>query len=337
MEISRRVLEQQADRIEAVLARHRAPGLVQSGVVTPRYVQFAVQPHPDARVSKITGLAEEIALALGCQRVRIARRDALIQVEVPRREPAPVRLLPLCERLPSTPPVAAVLGVEESGRPLLLRLNAPDVVHVLVAGATGSGKTALARTMLVSVALRYRPSDVQLVLIDPKGRGFAALVGLPHVREHVAGDSTAAAIQLTRLVDEMEARDRQGVSRPMLMVAVDELADLLQTGGKAAETALNRLAQRGREAGIHLVACTQKPSAALIGSAMKANFPVRLVGAAASRDEARYASGITDSGAEKLEGKGDFLLVVKGEAIRFQAAWVSEKVLAGLRDGTARR
>jgi S-DNA-T family DNA segregation ATPase FtsK/SpoIIIE len=104
-------------------------------------------------------------------------------------------------------------------------------------------------------------------------------------------------------------------------VAVDELADLLQTGGKEVEGLLTRLAQRGREAGIHLVACTQKPTAALIGGSMKANFPVRLVGAVASRDEARYATGLRESGAEKLEGKGDFLLVARGESVRFQAAW----------------
>jgi S-DNA-T family DNA segregation ATPase FtsK/SpoIIIE len=123
----------------------------------------------------------------------------------------------------------------------------------------------------------------------------------------------------------MERRDREQVNRPALVVAVDELADLLQSGGAAVEAMLTRLAQRGREAGIHLVACTQKPTAALIGGAMKANFPVRLVGAVASKDEARYATGVTDSGAEKLEGKGDFLLVAKGDALRFQAAWVGRE------------
>ncbi len=93
---------------------------------------------------------------------------------------------------------------------------------------------------------------------------------------------------------------------------------------------LTRLSQRGREAGIHLVACTQKPSTALIGGAMKANFPVRLVGAVTSRDEARMAAGVTESGAEKLEGKGDFLLVTKGEVIRFQAAWLSAADLTSI-------
>ena len=112
------------------------------------------------------------------------------------------------------------------------------------------------------------------------------------------------------------------------MVAVDELADLLQTGGNAAEALLTRLTQRGREAGIHILACTQKPTAALIGGAMKANFPVRLVGAVTNRDEARYATGIKESGAEKLAGKGDFLLIAKGEPIRFQAAWLAVEEMA---------
>jgi S-DNA-T family DNA segregation ATPase FtsK/SpoIIIE len=119
----------------------------------------------------------------------------------------------------------------------------------------------------------------------------------------------------------------------VLVVAIDELADLLQTGGREVEAILTRISQRGREAGIHLVACTQKPTSALIGSAIKANFPVRLVGAVASKDEARYASGVSDSGAEKLQGKGDFLLVCKGEMVRFQAAWLGPKELGQICDG----
>lgn len=326
MEITRAALERQADTIEAVLARYRTPGRVQGGVVTPRFVQFRLVPYAGVKVSKITGLAEELALALGCRQVRITRQGAVIHVEAPRPAPAPVRLLPLSRSL-APPPFTAVLGVEESGQPLLLRLVAPDVVHVLIAGTTGSGKTALARAMLASLALHNAPADLRLVLIDPKGRGFGPLAELPHVEGAVLGDQGAAVAQLGGLVREMERRDQARCSRPVVVVAVDELADLLQTGGRAAEAGLTRLAQRGREAGIHLVACTQKPSAALIGSAMKANFPVRLVGTVASRDEARFASGIPDSGAEKLEGKGDFLLVARSSALRFQAAWVGEPEL----------
>jgi S-DNA-T family DNA segregation ATPase FtsK/SpoIIIE len=330
MQTDRKTLDEQADCIEAVLARHKAHGYVQGGTVTPRFVQFSLRPHPDTKLNKITGLGEELALALGCARVRIARDGAKIHVEVPRQDPSPVRLPALQTSLAEIPAGTAVLGVEESGQPLLLRLPAPNVVHVLVVGTTGSGKTALARTMLASLALANRPSDLQMVLIDPKGRGFAALNGLPHVTRRAFADSMAAVVELTRVVDEMERRDRQNISKPLLVVAIDELADLLQTGGKAADAALTRLAQRGREAGIHLIACTQKPSASLIGSAIKANFPVRLVGSVASRDEARHASGITDSGAETLEGKGDFLLITRGEATRFQAAWIGEAELLEL-------
>ncbi|MFN8487315.1 MAG: DNA translocase FtsK [Caldilineaceae bacterium] len=319
----RRTLDMQADRIEAVLARHKVAGRVHGGVVTPRFIRFQLTTQIGAKINKIAALAEEIALALDKREARIYRQGDSINIEVPRAKAEPIRLLPLCSRLPNVPPVTAVLGVEQNGAPLLLRLPAPDVAHVLVAGTTGSGKTALTRTLLTSLAMHNRQGEVQLVLLDPKGRGFSALARLPHVLGEVIVDVNAAVERLRWLVQEMERRDRNQSSKPVLVVAVDELADLLQTGGSAVEAMLTRLSQRGREAGIHLVACTQKPTAALIGGAMKANFPVRLVGAVASRDEARLAAGIADSGAEKLEGKGDFLLVAKAEVVRFQAAWLS--------------
>lgn len=333
----RRTLDMQADRIEAVLARHKVSGRVQGGVVTPRFIRFQLTTQIGTKINKIASLAEEIALALDKREARIYRQGDAINIEVPRAKAEPIRLLPLCNHLPTVPPVTAVLGVEQNGAPLLLRLPAPDVAHVLVAGTTGSGKTALTRTLLTSLAMHNRQVEVQLVLIDPKGRGFGALARLPHVLGEVIVDVNAAIERLRWLVQEMERRDRNQISKPVLVVAVDELADLLQTGGSAVEAMLTRLSQRGREAGIHLVACTQKPTAALIGGAMKANFPVRLVGAVASRDEARLAAGIADSGAEKLEGKGDFLLVAKAEVVRFQAAWLSgedlNKIAAKLSEG----
>lgn len=325
-----RKLNAQADRIEAVLARHKVNARVDGGVVTPRFVRFSVQPQLGTKVNKVASLAEEIAMALDKREARIYREGQAINVEVPHSRTASIRLLPLCQQLEAMPPVTAVLGLEQNGTPLLLRLTAPDVAHVLIAGTTGSGKTALARTLLVSLAMHNRQGDVQLVLIDPKGRGFAALNALPHVLGDVVVDPRKAVERLRWLVHEMERRDRTRCSTPVLVVAVDELADLIQTGGAAVEAMLTRLGQRGREAGIHLVACTQKPTAALIGGAMKANFPVRLVGAVASRDEARYATGINDSGAEKLEGRGDFLLVTKGEQLRFQAAWIGKADIASV-------
>lgn len=331
MAYRKRTLNMQADCIEAVLARHKVNGRVEGGTVTPRFIRFQLTTQMGTKVNKVAALAEEIALALGMREARVYRQNGGINVEVPLAKAEPVRLLPLCQRLQTIPPATAVLGVEGSGTPLLLRLTAPDVAHVLVAGTTGSGKTALVRTLLTSLAMHNRQGELQLVLIDPKGgRGFGPLTKLPHVLGAMTTTPEEAIARLRWLVQEMERRDREQVSRPVLIVAVDELADLLQTGGREVEALLTRLSQRGREAGIHLVAATQKPTAALIGAAMKANFPVRLVGAVASRDEARFASGITDSGAEKLEGKGDFLLVTKGEQVRFQAAWLGPKDLTAI-------
>jgi len=337
MSQSRAALESKADQIEFVLAQHKVVGHVRGGVVTPRLIQFQLVAAPGVKVSKVASLSEEIGLALGCQDVRIYRQKGIINVEVARTNPAPVRLLPLADRLADMPPLTALLGVDEAGAPLLLRLPASDVVHVLVAGTTGSGKTALARTILASLAFFNRPEAVRFVLIDPKRRGFAGLDALPHTLGGVIDNDEEAARALQEAVALMERRDRDGNSRPLVVIAVDELADLLQTGGKVVETALTRLAQRGREAGVHLLSCTQKPTASLIGSAMKANYPVRLVGAVAGRDEARYATGISDSGAEKLAGAGDFLLIMKGEALRFQAAWLGPTDLkeVALRSGNA--
>ena len=321
--IPREVLEAQADRIEAILALHKAPGQVMSGIVCPRFVQYQVIPAATVKLNKFSALSEEIALALNCNRVRVYREGSLINIEVARESGEPVRLLELCNVLAGhIPPATAILGIDEKGAPLLLRLSSSNVVHVLLAGTTGSGKTALARTMLASLALHNAPADLRFVLIDPKGRGIGMLQRLPHATGSVVVSPEEAIAKLKAVVGEMEIRDRAHTNRPIIVVAVDELADLLQTGGKEVEGLLTRLAQRGREAGIHLLACTQKPSASLIGSAMKANFPVRLVGSVASKDEARYATGISESGAEKLGGMGDFLLVASATPLRFQAAWM---------------
>src|SRR3954463_13141889 len=321
MALSKASLNEMCNRIETVLTRHRLPGRVEGATVTPRLVQFHLVTPVGVKVNKITGLSEEIALALNSREARVYRSNGKFNVEVPRRTTSPVRLLPLLQEI-EAPPATALLGIETTGAPLLLRLPSPDVVHTLIAGTTGSGKTALARTLLASLAYFNAPSALQMILIDPKGRGFGPLAQLPHVQGDVVATPAEGTTRLAQVVAEMERRDLANQRTPLLIVAIDELADLLQTGGKEVELLISRLAQRGREAGIHLVACTQKPTAALIGGAMKANFPVRLVGAVASRDEARFAAGVPDSGAEKLEGKGDFLLVAKGEVVRFQAAWL---------------
>jgi S-DNA-T family DNA segregation ATPase FtsK/SpoIIIE len=319
----RRLLEFQANQIEMVLASHRIPSHVLGGTVTPHTVRFQLATRMGTRVAQIQRLSEEIALCLEAPSCRVVRERGEINIEIPRAEPARVRLLDLCRRLAYAPPCSPVLGIDEHGTPLLLNLPSPDVAHALICGTTGSGKTALARTMALSLALHSAQRQVQLLLIDPKGRSFSCLSSLPHLLCPPLTCVEDSIDQLNWLVSEMERRDGRGIHTPRIVVFLDELADLLMLGGKELELALTRLSQRGREAGVHLVACTQKPTAAVIGSLTKANFPVRLVGSVTSPEEAKVAAGISGCGAERLQERGDFLLVLKGQTTRFCAAYIA--------------
>lgn len=323
-------LDLQANRIEAILSVHRAPVRVTGGTVTPRLVRYHLALAPGVRLRQLTALGEELSLALGAPVCRIARQQGIVSLEVPRSDPAPVSLLPLCRRLPQVPACAALLGLDEQGTPLLLSLPSPDVAHVLVAGATGSGKTALLRTIVASLAAYNRARQIQLLLIDPKGRGFAPFARLPHLLCPVVSDAGEVTTRLQWLVSEMGRRDCESLVAPRLVLVIDELAEAIALGGAEVIEALTRLTQRGREAGVHVIAATQKPSAALLGPLMKANLPVRLVGRVASADDARVAAGLPGTQAERLSGRGDFCLVHRGEVSRFQAAYASPEELASL-------
>jgi S-DNA-T family DNA segregation ATPase FtsK/SpoIIIE len=283
---NRQVLEFQSDRIEAVLAQHKVAARVTGGQVSPRWIRFQVMPAIGAKVSKIKGLAEELALALGSDTCRVSRDGGVVSVEIPRDDPQMIRLLPLYERLRSRGEIpfgTAVLGIAEDGVPLLIRLPSPQVAHALVAGTTGSGKSALARSIIASLALGHRPSQLGFVLIDPKRRAFGPLAGLPHLLRPVLSRPETIEHTLQMLVELMLQRDMDGRivasanhnGEPRVVVVIDELADLLMATGRETQVALTRLTQRGREAGIHLVACTQKPASKVVGSLAKANFPVR--------------------------------------------------------------
>jgi S-DNA-T family DNA segregation ATPase FtsK/SpoIIIE len=314
-------LDYQADRIEATLASHKVRTHVAGGTVTSRFVRFDLLPEPGTRIRRIQELAEELALSLNAPACRISRRGGTVQVEVPRSDPQRVDFMHTCGRLAQVPPITALIGLDEDGVPVLLRLPSPDVAHVLIAGNTGSGKTVLARTMALSLLLYNPPRELQLVLIDPKKRGFAPLAQAPHLLVPLIDSAEQAAQVLGRLVEERERRDRRNSSSPRIVVFIDELADLVMSGGRAVEAPLTRLAQRGRQAGIHLVACTQRPTAAVIGGLVKSNFPVRLVGSVASAEDAKVAAGLAQTGAERLLGRGDFIVVARGEQLRIQATY----------------
>jgi len=323
--MQRRELESKADAIEMVLHEHKAPARVTGGHVTPRWVQFLLQTNPGVKISRVESLSREIAVALGAPNARVTTQGNAVRIEVPRTDPQPLKLFPLCARIPPSriPFGTAVLGLADDGAPLLIRLPSPDVAHVLLAGTTGSGKTALMQTIIMSLALLQHRRQMQFVLIDPKGRAFEPMADLPHLLRPIVTQPDQAVQALHDLVNLMEQRDRSRVTDPRVIVAIDELADLVQTGGPAILESLGRLVQRGREAGIHVIGATQKPSSAVIGPLIKANFPVRLVGHVVSAEDARVAAGVGGTNAERLTGRGDFVAVYGPGLIRFQAAYVS--------------
>lgn len=329
--VLRHYLETQADQVEAVLMAHRTPARITGGTVGPRLIRFHLDPAPQTRFSSIRGLAEDLAVSLKVSSLRIDRSHEGIILEFPNPEPRPVTLAGLWSEIQPLPPATALLGLTDDGAPLLARLTSPEVAHVLVAGTTGSGKTALLRVMAVSLALANPPEDLRMLCLDPKGRAFRGLAGMPHLTRPPVVDVAEAIEALQSLLRLMEVRDQQGECHPQIVVFIDEVADLvLQNangrGQQSIETLLTRLAQRGREAGIHLIAATQRPSAAVLSGVLRANFPLRLVGKVVSAEDARMASGRAQTDAHLLSGRGDFL-AVGGSAlpIRFQVAYIGEQ------------
>ncbi len=332
-------LHLQADRIEWVLYTHKAPARVTGGRVTPRTIQFHLSPAPTTKIAQVERLSEEIALALGTSSARVARTNGHLSVEVPRADMRNLRFLELAARVRHnaqlahilTSPGTVLLGMDTEGVPVLLRLGAPDVPHVLVAGTTGSGKTEAAKTMAASMMLFQKPRELQLIVVDPKGTSFKFLEHLPHLLCPIIKNIEDAVANIEWLVEEMQRREEHEMTRPRIVLLIDELADLLMQGGNPVEMNLTRLVQRGRSAGIAVIACTQKPTSSAVGSLVKANFPVRLVGKVTSAVEAHTAAGLAGTGAEKLAGRGDFILIVGGEKLRLQIAHLPASDYADLR------
>ena len=317
--------QEQAQLINQTLSQHNVNAHVSEMSAQSNMNSFYITLGPGTKVRNVTGLEEEFALALGVQNVRIAQNSGRIVIEVAQPKSTPETLFDVIQEVRKPPPFCAILGRDMNGIPLLLRFSSPEVSHVLVAGTTGSGKTALARTILASLSYFNTRRDLRVILIDPKRRGFEAISTMPTLGGPLIDNVEDASLMLNRLVEEMVLRDQQKRNNPRIIVGIDEIADLMTVGEDAIRTPLTRIAQRGREAGIHILGLTQKPNSAILGSLLKANFPVRLVGAVANKDEARYASGVKDSGAEKLKGRGDFIIVAGGNVERFKGAWLNEE------------
>ncbi|ADL07980.1 DNA translocase FtsK [Thermosediminibacter oceani] len=312
----------------------------------PAITRFEVQPSPGVKVSRIVSLSDDIALSLAVPDVRIEAPipgKAAIGIEVPNREISKVYFRDVIESPEfknSASKLTIALGKDIAGKSIVADLA--DMPHLLIAGATGSGKSVCINTIITSILYKASPHEVKFMMIDPKVVELTTYNGIPHLLTPVLTDPKKAAAALNWMVSEMERRyqlfAQAGVREinryneisqenklPKIVVIIDELADLMMVSPRDVEDSICRLAQMARAAGIHLVVATQRPSVDVITGLIKANIPSRISFAVSSQVDSRTILDM--AGAEKLLGKGDMLFFPVGAAkpIRIQGAFLSEK------------
>ncbi len=320
----------------------------------PVITRYEIQPAAGVKVSKIVGLADNIALSLAAQRVRIVAPipgKAAVGVEIPNQIRATVTLgdiLSLPEFRKHYKLIEIALGKDIAGNPI--KVNLKDCPHLLIAGATGSGKSVCLHSIICTFLYNVTPAELRFIMIDPKMVELKVYNGIPHLLTEVITNPKDAVLVLKYLVEEMERRyyllDEFGVREidkynekalrkrkrderievlPYIVVIIDEFADLMMMVAREIEDLIVRLAQKARAVGIHLVLATQRPSVDVITGIIKANFSSRIAFQVASRVDSRTI--IDTVGAEKLLGKGDMLLSFGGRPglIRIQGAFISEE------------
>ena len=321
------------------------PGAVVHGPSVTRY-EFTLEQ--GVKLSKITNLADDIALALGASGVRIApipNKISVVGIEVPNRAVTPVRIRDVVESRTFTEhksPVAFAVGKDIGGSCIVGDIG--KLPHVLIAGTTGSGKSVCTNSLIVSILYKSTPEEVRFIMVDPKMVELAPYNGIPHLLIPVVTDPKKAAGALQWAVFEMMKRyklfsehgvkdlagynalarqDEELKTMPTVVVVIDELADLMLVAAKEVEESICRVAQMGRAAGMHLVIATQRPSSDVITGLMKANIPSRIAFAVASSLESRIILDTT--GAEKLLGKGDMLYAPlgAGKPTRVQGCFIT--------------
>lgn len=316
--------------------------------VGPVITRFELQPAQGVRVNRITALSQDIALALAAPRVRIEAPipgKAAIGIEIPNKNAATVLLREVIESKEfavERSPIAFALGKDIAGK--IVCANLEKMPHLLIAGATGSGKSVCMNDIILSMVFKSSPAELRLVLIDPKVVEMRMYAPLPHLMLPVVTDPKKAAGALKWAVMEMEQRyqkmaklnardlaryntlvEEEKEKLPKLVVVIDELADLMMVAAKDVEDSICRIAQLGRAAGVHLLVATQRPSTDVITGLIKANIPSRIAFAVSSGIDSRVI--LDETGAEKLLGKGDMLFHANGASkpIRAQAAFVSDE------------
>ena len=327
--------------LEQVLGDFDINGNVVAVHVGPTVTQYELEVKSGTKVSKILSLNKEIALALAAKDVRIQAPipgKSTIGIDIPNKVTTPVSLREVLQAVPkelSDSKLLAVLGRDIMGNPKWMEIN--KTPHLLIAGATGSGKSVCVNSIITSILMRTKPDEVKLVMVDPKKVELSMYNGAPHLLTPVVTDPKKASIALKKIVDEMERRynlfeesgtkNIEGYNRkiekqkekaeakkallPYIVVLIDELADLMLVAAKEVEDSIMRITQMARAAGIHLIVATQRPSTDVITGVVKANIPSRISFAVSSQIDSRTILDM--GGAEKLIGKGDMLYLPMGE------------------------
>ncbi|OIJ09961.1 cell division protein FtsK [Anaerobacillus arseniciselenatis] len=343
-----------AKKLEQTLESFGVKAKVAKVHLGPAVTKYEVYPNIGVKVSKIVNLADDLALALAAKDIRIEAPipgKSAIGIEVPNQEVAIVTLkevLDATSSLADAPKLLIGLGRDISGDPILAELN--KMPHLLVAGATGSGKSVCINGIIVSILMRAKPHEVKLMMIDPKMVELNVYNGIPHLLAPVVTEPKKASQALKKVVNEMERRyelfahtgtrniegyntliknenENSEAKQPLLpyiVVIVDELADLMMVASSDVEDCITRLAQMARAAGIHLIIATQRPSVDVITGVIKANIPSRIAFGVSSQTDSRTILDM--GGAEKLLGRGDMLFLPVGASkpIRVQGAFLSD-------------
>jgi len=330
--------------LESTLSNFGVEAKVVSVQRGPVVTMYELSPQAGTKIQKISSLADEIALAMKSSSVRIVAPipgRGTIGVEIPNLEKNIVFLREVLEEKTfskATSKLTLAVGKDVSGSPVIADLK--DMPHLLIAGATGTGKTVSVNSLISSILFKAKPDEVKFILVDPKMVELAPFAGIPHLIHPIISESKKAFSALNWAVEEMERRykllaeegarnidayNSRGKKFPYIIIVVDELADLMIVARDKIETSIQRLAQLSRAVGIHLILATQRPSVDVITGIIKANFPARISFKVSSRVDSRTV--LDAGGADKLLGKGDLLFLKPGaiKLIRAQGSFIEDE------------
>ncbi|MGN1342933.1 MAG: DNA translocase FtsK, partial [Traorella sp.] len=349
---NKKIAQESGQKLLQILEQFGVKATLIETHIGPTVTKFEIKPDLGVKVSKISNLQNDIKLALAAKDIRIEApipSKSAVGIEIPNVDKSVVCLRELIRNVPNkyeNSKLLFALGKDLLGQNVYGELN--KMPHLLIAGATGSGKSVCVNSIIISILMRAKPDEVKLLLIDPKKVEFTAYQNIPHLIGPIINDGDEANAALKVIVEEMDRRydlfskagvrnisgynekiekfPEEGHSKlPSIVVIIDELADLMLVAAKDVEASIQRITQLARAAGIHLVVATQRPSVDVITGIIKANIPSRIAFAVSSAVDSRTI--LDQQGAEKLLGMGDMLYIPQGEnsPIRVQGVYVSDE------------